>query len=108
MRVLGDAFVARYAGRMLNIHPSLLPAYPGLHTHRRALADDATEHGCTVHYVSPVVDAGAILEQARVPVLPGDDEATLAARVLAAEHRLLPAVVTRWCAARGEARGYAT
>ncbi|MBS0320468.1 MAG: phosphoribosylglycinamide formyltransferase [Proteobacteria bacterium] len=100
MRVLGDAFVARYAGRMLNIHPSLLPAYPGLHTHRRALADGVTEHGCTVHAVSAAVDGGAIVDQARVPVLPGDDEATLAARVLEAEHRLLPSAVTRWCIAR--------
>ncbi len=97
MRVLGDAFVQRYAGRMLNIHPSLLPAYPGLHTHRRVLADGAREHGCTVHLVTTAVDAGAIIAQQRVPVEPGDDEASLAARVLLAEHALLPAAVNLYC-----------
>ena len=78
---------------MLNIHPSLLPAYPGLHTHRRALADGVTTHGCTVHFVTPDVDVGPIVAQAAVPRFPDDDDATLAARVLAAEHRLLPEVV---------------
>ncbi len=100
MRVLGAAFVRRYAGRLVNIHPSLLPAYPGLHTHRRALADGARIHGCTVHFVTPDVDVGPIAAQAAVPVLPGDDEDTLAARVLAAEHALLPAVVRWYCAGR--------
>ncbi|MFO1316692.1 MAG: phosphoribosylglycinamide formyltransferase [Burkholderiales bacterium] len=100
MRVLGAAFVRRFDGRMINIHPSLLPAYPGLHTHRRALADGARIHGCTVHFVTPDVDVGPIVAQAAVPVLPGDDEDTLAARVLTAEHALLPAVVRWYCAGR--------
>jgi phosphoribosylglycinamide formyltransferase-1 len=100
MRVLTDAFVARYAGRLLNIHPSLLPAYPGLHTHRRALADGVKVHGCTVHFVTPAVDVGPIVAQAAVPVHPDDDEAALAARVLVQEHRLLPAVVRWFCAGR--------
>ena len=100
MRVLGPEAVERYAGRLVNIHPSLLPAYPGLHTHRRALADGARIHGCTVHFVTPDVDVGPIVAQAAVPVLPGDDESVLAARVLAAEHALLPAVVRWYCAGR--------
>lgn len=91
MRVLTPWLVDAWAGRMINIHPSLLPAYPGLDTHARALADGASEHGCTVHLVTAGVDEGPVLGQARVPVLPGDDEATLAARVLAAEHELYPA-----------------
>ncbi|HEX6136633.1 MAG TPA: phosphoribosylglycinamide formyltransferase [Casimicrobiaceae bacterium] len=100
MRILGADFVRRYAGRMLNIHPSLLPAYPGTDTHRRALEDRATRHGCTVHFVTPDVDGGPIVAQAEVPVLPGDDATTLAARVLEAEHRLLPQVVGWYCAGR--------
>lgn len=100
MRVLGAAFVRRFDGRLINIHPSLLPAYPGLHTHRRALADGARIHGCTVHFVTPDVDVGPIAAQAAVPVLPGDDEDALAARVLVAEHALLPAVVRWYCAGR--------
>lgn len=95
MRVLSAPFVAPYAGRILNIHPSLLPAFPGLATHRRALEAGVRVHGCTVHFVSGEVDAGAIIAQAVVPVLPDDDEASLAARVLAQEHRLLPRCV-RW------------
>ncbi|MFO1414422.1 MAG: phosphoribosylglycinamide formyltransferase [Burkholderiales bacterium] len=98
MRVLGAPFVRRYERRMLNIHPSLLPAYPGLHTHRRALADGVRVHGCTVHFVTPDVDVGPIVGQAVVPVHDHDDEDTLAARVLAAEHVLLPAVVRWYCA----------
>jgi formyltetrahydrofolate-dependent phosphoribosylglycinamide formyltransferase len=90
MRVLTPWLVDAWAGRMINIHPSLLPAYPGLDTHARALADGVAEHGCTVHLVTVGVDEGPVLGQARVPVLPGDDEAALAARVLAAEHRLYP------------------
>lgn len=90
MRVLTPWLVDAWAGRMINIHPSLLPAYPGLDTHARALADGAVEHGCTVHLVTAGVDEGPILGQARVPVLPGDDEVTLAARVLTAEHKLYP------------------
>lgn len=100
MRVLDSAFVRRYEGRMINIHPSLLPLYPGLHTHRRALADGVRVHGCTVHYVSPDVDRGPIIAQGVVPVVDGDDESTLAARVLAVEHRLLPAAVGWHCAGR--------
>jgi phosphoribosylglycinamide formyltransferase-1 len=90
MRVLTAHFVERYLGRLINIHPSLLPAFPGLATHRQALAAGVRVHGCTVHFVSNRVDAGAIIGQAVVPVLPGDDESTLAARVLAQEHVLLP------------------
>ena len=97
MRVLGADFVGRYAGRLLNIHPSLLPAYPGLHTHRRALADGVKVHGCTVHFVTLDVDHGPIVAQAAVPVLEGDDEASLAARVLSAEHRILVAAVRWFC-----------
>ena len=100
MRVLTPGFVDRFRGRMLNIHPSLLPNYPGLHTHARALAAGDREAGCTVHEVTPVLDDGPILGQARVPVLPGDTEATLGARVLAMEHRLYPAVLRRF--ARGD------
>jgi phosphoribosylglycinamide formyltransferase 1 len=88
MRVLTPWFVNQWNGRMLNIHPSLLPAFKGLHTHRQALEAGASEHGCTVHLVVPDLDAGPIIAQARVPVLPGDDEATLAARVLVQEHLL--------------------
>ncbi|MGL4728179.1 MAG: phosphoribosylglycinamide formyltransferase, partial [Bosea sp. (in: a-proteobacteria)] len=90
MRVLTPWFVKRWEGRMLNIHPSLLPAYKGLHTHARALADGASEHGCTVHWVVADLDAGPAIAQARVPVLSGDDEATLASRVLAQEHVIYP------------------
>jgi phosphoribosylglycinamide formyltransferase-1 len=100
MRVLGGWFVQRYAGRLLNIHPSLLPSYPGLHTHRRALDDGARVHGCTVHFVTSDVDVGPIVAQAAVPVASDDDEASLAARVLAAEHRLLPAAVRWFCSGR--------
>jgi len=90
MRVLGEDFVNRWAGRMINIHPSLLPDYKGLDTHARVLAAGETEHGCTVHYVSPGLDEGEAILQARVPVLPDDTEETLAARVLAEEHRIYP------------------
>jgi phosphoribosylglycinamide formyltransferase-1 len=90
MRVLTPWFVRRWQGRMLNIHPSLLPAYKGLHTHARVLADGASEHGCTVHWVVADLDAGPMIAQARVPVLPGDTEAALAARVLAQEHIIYP------------------
>ncbi len=96
MRVLTPAFVGRFAGRMLNIHPSLLPKYPGLHTHQRALDAGDAEAGCTVHDVTPILDDGPILGQARVPVLPGDTADTLAARVLTQEHRLYPAVLRRF------------
>lgn len=98
MRVLTPAFVTRFAGRMLNIHPSLLPKYTGLHTHQRALDAGDAEAGCTVHEVTPVLDDGPILGQARVPVVPGDTAETLAARVLVQEHRLYPAVLRRFVA----------
>ncbi len=95
MRVLTDAFVVRYSGRLLNIHPSLLPSFPGLATHRKALEAGVRVHGATVHFVTPALDCGPIVIQAAVPVLPGDDEARLAARVLAQEHRIYPQAV-RW------------
>lgn len=96
MRILTPAFVARFAGRMLNIHPSLLPSYPGLNTHARALAAGDAEAGCTVHEVTAALDSGPILGQGRVPVLPGDTAERLAARVLAMEHVLYPAVLRRF------------
>lgn len=96
MRILTPAFVQPFAGRMLNIHPSLLPKYPGLHTHARALAAGDSKAGCTVHEVTAELDAGPILGQAGVPVRHDDTETTLAARVLQAEHRLYPAVLRRF------------
>lgn len=93
MRVLGTAFVQRYAGRMINVHPSLLPAFPGLHTHRRALEAGVKVAGATVHFVTDALDHGPIAAQAVVPVQEGDNEAALAARVLAREHVMLPQVV---------------
>jgi phosphoribosylglycinamide formyltransferase-1 len=96
MRVLTPAFVARWQGRMLNIHPSLLPLYPGLDTHARALAAGDAEHGCTVHEVTAVLDHGPILGQARLRVLQQDTAQSLAARVLELEHRLYPAVLRRF------------
>lgn len=95
MRILTDGFVRRYEGRLINIHPSLLPAYPGLHTHRRALEEGVKIHGCTVHFVTPRLDHGPIIIQAAVPVLPGDTEDALAARVLRQEHRIYP-LALRW------------
>jgi formyltetrahydrofolate-dependent phosphoribosylglycinamide formyltransferase len=95
MRILTPFLTGAWAGRMLNIHPSLLPKYPGLHTHARALAAGDTEAGCTVHWVTEVLDDGPLLGQARVPILPGDDEETLAARVLAEEHKLYPACLAK-------------
>ena len=94
MRVLTEDFVRHYDGRLLNIHPSLLPSFPGLHTHRRALESGVRIHGATVHFVTPSLDAGPIVIQAAVPVLDGDDESALAARVLAQEHRIYPQAVT--------------
>lgn len=93
MRIMGAEFVAQFEGRMINIHPSLLPNFPGLHTHARALAAGVTIHGCTVHWVTAGVDEGAIIGQAAVPILPGDTADDLAARVLVQEHRLYPACV---------------
>ena len=95
MRILTPAFLARFEGKVINIHPSLLPAYQGVHTHRRALHDGVRIHGCTVHFVTPDLDSGPIIVQAAVPVLPQDTEQTLAARVLEQEHRVLPQAV-RW------------
>ena len=95
MRVLGGDFVRHYSGRMVNIHPSLLPAFPGLHTHRRALQEGVKLHGCTVHFVTPQIDHGPIIAQAAVPVHAGDTERTLAARVLHQEHRVYPLAI-RW------------
>ena len=98
MRILGDAFVERFRGRLLNIHPSLLPRHRGLRTHHRALEAGDTEHGASVHFVVPELDAGAVIAQASVPVAPGDSPETLARRVLRVEHPLLVAVL-QWAAA---------
>lgn len=98
MRIFTPEFVTNWAGRMINIHPSLLPKYPGLHTHARAIEAGDTIAGCTVHEVIPELDAGPILGQAQVPIHPGDDESSLAARVLLAEHQLYPAVLRRFLA----------
>ncbi len=98
MRVLTAGFVTPWSGRMLNIHPSLLPKYRGLHSHARAIEAGDAEHGCTVHEVTPELDDGPILGQARVPIIEGDTPETLAARVLTMEHRLYPAVLRRFAA----------
>jgi phosphoribosylglycinamide formyltransferase-1 len=98
MRLLTPYLVERWAGKMLNIHPSLLPAYPGLHTHARVLAAGETRHGCTVHLVTKTMDDGPILAQAEVPVLPDDTEQTLADRVLVQEHRIYPAALAAYIA----------
>lgn len=95
MRILGDAFVARFAGRLVNIHPSLLPAFPGLDTHARALQAGVRVHGATAHLVTPTLDHGPIIAQGAVPVFDTDDRTSLAARVLRVEHRLYPAAI-RW------------
>jgi formyltetrahydrofolate-dependent phosphoribosylglycinamide formyltransferase len=100
MRILGPAFIQAWAGRIVNIHPSLLPRHPGLDTHARALAAGDSEAGCTVHEVTADLDSGPIIAQARVPVLPGDTPATLGARVLAAEHRLYPQALARFLEVR--------
>ena len=97
MRLLTPWFVDAWSGRMLNIHPSLLPAYKGLHTHARAIEAGEAEAGCSVHIVTADLDNGPVLGQARVPVLPGDDEASLAARVLKEEHRLYPKCLAEFC-----------
>ncbi len=96
MRILTPAFVDRWEGRMLNIHPSLLPKYPGLHTHQQALANGDAEHGCSVHEVTVVLDGGPILGQARIAVEPGDTPESLAARLLPTEHQLYSAVLRRF------------
>lgn len=102
MRILTPDFVRHYEGRLLNIHPSLLPSFPGLHTHQRALDEGVRIHGCTVHFVTAELDHGPVVIQAAVPVVDGDDEASLAARVLRQEHRIYPQAV-RWLA-EGRAR----
>ncbi len=93
MRILGDAFIDHYHGRLMNIHPSLLPAFPGLNTHARALESGAPVHGASVHFVTHEVDGGPVIVQASLPVLPGDTPETLAERVLAEEHRIYPLAV---------------
>ncbi|WP_137180255.1 phosphoribosylglycinamide formyltransferase [Roseomonas sp. AR75] len=108
MRVLTEGFVTRWQDRLVNIHPSLLPAFPGLDTHARALAAGVKLHGCTVHLVRPGVDDGPILAQAAVPVLDGDTESELAARVLAQEHRLYPAALAWLASGRVRLEGAAT
>ena len=97
MRILGDTFVDHYQGRMLNIHPSLLPAFPGLNTHQRALDAAAPEHGASIHFVTNELDGGPVVLQASIPVLPGDDAKTLAARVHTQEHQIYPLAI-RWFA----------
>lgn len=100
MRILGDAFIARFAGRMLNIHPSLLPRYPGLHTHRRALEAGDDEHGATIHFVTTDLDGGPAVLQARIPIEHGDTEASLARRVQTVEHEMYPVAVRWYCTGR--------
>jgi phosphoribosylglycinamide formyltransferase-1 len=95
MRILTPGFVAHYAGRMLNIHPSLLPLFPGLHTHEAALASGLAQHGATVHFVTAELDHGPMVDQVAVPILPGDTPDTLSARVLEQEHKLYPRAI-RW------------
>ena len=95
MRILTEAFISRFSGRIMNIHPSLLPAFPGLDTHRRAIDEGVKLHGCTVHFVTPALDHGPIIIQSAVPVLPDDDEERLAARVLEQEHAVYPQAI-RW------------
>ncbi len=97
MRILTTEFVEHYSGRMLNIHPSLLPAYKGVHTHQRALADQAKVHGASVHFVTAELDDGAVVLQAELPVLAADTAETLAARVLVEEHKIYPKVVAWFC-----------
>jgi phosphoribosylglycinamide formyltransferase-1 len=96
MRILGPAFVGRFAGRIVNIHPSLLPSFPGLHAQRQALEHGVKISGCTVHLVDATLDGGPILAQAAVPVLPDDTEESLSERILKEEHRLLPEVLREW------------
>ncbi len=105
MRILTPGFVERFAGRLVNIHPSLLPSFPGLHTHRRALEAGVKLHGATVHLVTAELDSGPIIAQAAVPVLPDDDEDSLGARVLESEHVLYPMAVRWLIEGRAEVRG---
>jgi len=105
MRILSKGFVEHYNGRMINIHPALLPAYKGLNTHQRALADGVSHHGASVHYVTPELDSGAVILQGRVPVLTGDDEDALQSRVHKIEHVVYPEVVTWFANGRLDNRG---
>ncbi len=105
MRILGDAFVQRFDGRLLNVHPSLLPRYKGLHTHARALQAGDSEHGASVHFVVPELDAGTVVAQARIPVLAGDNADDLTARLLPEEHRLVVAVLALAAGGRLAERG---
>jgi phosphoribosylglycinamide formyltransferase-1 len=105
MRILTDAFARRFRGRMVNIHPSLLPDFRGLHTHARALEAGVSRHGASVHFVTPDLDGGPVIMQATVPVCPGDDPETLAARVQLAEHRLYPAAVGMICSGAIQEQG---
>ena len=105
MRILTPWFVTRWEGRMINIHPSLLPLFKGTHTHRQALEAGVSVHGCSVHFVVPELDAGPVILQAKVPVLPGDDEETLAKRVLVEEHKLYPAALAEVASGRARLEG---
>jgi phosphoribosylglycinamide formyltransferase-1 len=105
MRILTPWFVTRWEGRMINIHPSLLPLFKGTHTHRQALAAGVTEHGCSAHFVVPELDAGPVILQAKVPVLPGDDEEALSQRVLVEEHKLYPAALAEVASGRAKLEG---
>lgn len=105
MRILTPWFVKRWEGRMINIHPSLLPLFKGTHTHRQALEAGVSEHGCSVHFVVPELDAGPVILQAKVPVLPGDDEETLSKRVLVEEHKLYPAALAEVASDRARLAG---
>lgn len=105
MRILTPWFVKRWEGRMINIHPSLLPRFKGTHTHRQALEAGVSEHGCSVHFVVPELDAGPVILQAKVPVLPGDDEETLSQRVLVEEHKLYPAALAEVASGRARLAG---
>ena len=104
MRIMTAEFVAKWEGRMINIHPSLLPDFKGTHTHERALAAGVSEHGCSVHYVTSELDDGPVIAQARIPALPGDTPETLAARVLVEEHKLYPAALRMVCESVGAPR----
>ncbi len=105
MRILSTEFVAHYQGRLLNIHPSLLPAFKGLHTHKRVLESGVKEQGASVHFVTSDLDAGPVIIQARVPVLPNDDEESLAARVLQEEHRIYPQAIHWFAQGRLQLQG---
>ena len=105
MRILTPWFVKRWEGRLINIHPSLLPLFKGTHTHRQALEAGVSEHGCSVHFVVPELDAGPVILQAKVPILPGDDEETLSKRVLVEEHKLYPAALAEVASGRASLTG---